>query len=196
MEYNAYAPPSAVVAELPAETAARDFHVVGKTKFIALYLLTFGLYHIVWMYQQWAQFKRQRRADMWPVARGIFPIFFTHSLTSEIDRELKRADIRHTWSPSGLATGIVVLMIGTNLFNRVPDEVVGLVGSMAVIVPCLFLLAWLTWQVQYAANLACADAKGEENRRFGWANWLWAIVGGLWWALAALGVIATMMGVE
>ncbi|NUS59370.1 MAG: hypothetical protein HOQ01_00335 [Lysobacter sp.] len=195
MDYNVYAPPTAAVAEVPVrDTTDRDFHVVGKAKFFSLFLLSFGAYIMVWMYQHWAQFKRRRRVAMWPVARGIFPIFFTHSLTEEIDTALQRANVRHAWSPNGTATMLVILLVGSNLFSRIPDSVVPLVPSMTVLFACLLAMAILAWRIQRAANVACNDPDGSGNRGYTWANWLWAVPLGVFWALVLLGFAGLALG--
>jgi hypothetical protein len=183
-----YAPPMAVVADVPEVAAGGDFHVVGKVKFFTLYLGTFGFYMLVWMYQHWAQFKHRRKVPMWPVARAIFPIFFTHSLTEEIDHDLKRAGIRYAWSPSGLATIVVVLMIANRILGRLPDEVVDDTTALVISMALVGLLSALLWRIQRAANLACGDPEGASNRRFGVVNWLVAVLAGGFWILVFAGL--------
>lgn len=55
---------------------AAPFFSVGNPKFLIMYLGTFGVYQIYWMYKQWVTVRARTREEMWPVARAIFPIFF------------------------------------------------------------------------------------------------------------------------
>jgi hypothetical protein len=184
-----YAPPTAVVADVPeVALPGADFQVVGKVKFFTLFLGTFGFYLLVWMYQHWAQFKHRRKVPMWPVARAIFPIFFTHSLTEEIDHNLKRAGLRHAWSPSALATIVVVLLIATRLMGRLPVEVLAESTGVLIHMSMIVLLSVLVWRIQRAANIACGDPEGASNSKFGVTNWLFAILGVVWWLLVLAGL--------
>jgi hypothetical protein len=192
MEHDLYAPPQAVVADV-ADTEGREYQVVGKTKFFVLYIVTLGMYSLVWMYQHWAQFKRARRDNMWPVARALFQIFFYHSLVAEIDTSLKRANVRsYVWSPRGTATTYVLLSILFYLWNRFSDHLVNAGVGMLVTIAGVVVLAFVAWRIQDAANVACGDAKGESNARFTAGNWVWIVLFGLFWVFMLLGIVALM----
>jgi hypothetical protein len=194
MDQNPYAPPVAAVSEV-ADINERDrFYVVGARKFFALYFLTIGFYGYYWMYKHWANVRARSGAPMWPVARAFFSIFFTHSLTREIDDTLKRANVRHDWSPRGLATTWVVLAIITNLCDRLAWKEIGSPTTDLAGVGLLLPLGLLTWRIQDAANRACGQPDAASNREFTGLNWLWMVFGGLWWVLVLLG-LAMIVGV-
>ncbi|MFT3807197.1 hypothetical protein [Arenimonas sp.] len=184
-EHNPYLAPEAGLADGPAPVRPR-FYVVSKAKFWALYLGTLGLYGIYWMYQHWANLKRARKSDEWPVMRGIFGIFFVHSLFAEFDQELARRGIRHEWSRVPIATATVILMLASNIMDRMAWRGVGSPYIDVLSLGVLPLIAFLAWQGQQAANEACEDPRGEGNRRFTAANIIWLVIGTLWWLLVLL----------
>ncbi|MDI9238113.1 hypothetical protein QLQ15_04220 [Lysobacter sp. LF1] len=186
MSENLYAPPAAAVADAADEAATgTEFFVVGTTKLVLLYLATFGLYPVFWFYMHWARYKRFRRQDMWPAARALFAIFFTHELAGEIDERLHRSGIRYAWSPSLTATAFVVLTIVSTIASRVPEGV----SRIADLLPVILLapIAWTMVNMQRAANAACGQPDGASNRRLTWANWLWLVAGGFLWTMVLIG---------
>src|SRR6185369_6011196 len=116
---NPYAAPATAQLEASAATEKLPyFYVVSPTKLFALYVCTFGLYGIYWMYQHWATFRRATRQAMWPVARAIFSLFFFHYLYAEIDQRLRRLKISYVWDPSTLATLTVILTLVESFLSR------------------------------------------------------------------------------
>ena len=110
MSESIYAPPEADTTA-PADDTEPRYYVVGQTKFLLLSILTFGLYFHYWFYRNWNQVKKADADDSWPIARGIFYIFFTHSLFSDVDAQLRDKDPGYSWSPNGIATTFVLLTI-------------------------------------------------------------------------------------
>ena len=195
VDQNPYAPPAAVVAEV-VDTNERDrFYVVGARKFFVLYFLTLGMYRYVWAYKHWARLRARSGEPMWPVARAIFAIFFTHSLTEEIDHTLKRANVRHAWSPRSLATAWVTVVIIANICDRLAMKDIGSPFSDLLSLVLLLPEAYAAWRIQDAANRACGQPDAESNRQFTGANWFWMVIGGMWWVMVLLG-LALMFGLE
>lgn len=188
MSENLYAPPATPVVDSgrPAP-ASTEFFVVGTTKLVLLYFATFGLYPLFWFYMHWARYKRYRRQDMWPAARALFALFFTHQLAGEIDARLRKEGKDHRWWPNGNATLFVVLSIVSYIASRIPAGV----STTADVLPLLLLapLAWTLVNMQRAANLACGQPRGEINRNLTWANWLWLVLGAIVWLLALAGLL-------
>lgn len=173
---------AAVADELP-QASRTEFFVVGSRKFLLLSLSTMGLYQYFWFYMQWARYRRFHNDDMWPVARSLFSVFFTHRLAGEIDHRLQRGGVGYRWSPGWVATGIVVLTIASTITGRLPYGL-----SLAIDLAPFALLVPITWlqlQIQRAANAACGDPEGEANRHLTWANWAWLVVGALMWLVIA-----------
>ena len=193
VEQNPYAPPASAVSEIVAPDERARFYVVGARKFFVLYFLTMGLYRFYWSSKHWANLRARSGAPMWPVARSIFAIFFMHSLTEEIDHTLKRANVRHAWSPRALATGWVVLAIIANICDRLAMKEIGSPNTDLLSILLLAPMGLAVWRIQDAANRACGQPDAESNRQFTGANWIWVVVGTLWWGVA-LGLALMLFG--
>ncbi|MUV13144.1 hypothetical protein [Noviluteimonas gilva] len=188
MESNLYAPPVAVVADVPDVVEGKPFFVVGKAKFFLLFFLTAGFYQFVMYYIHWARFKRATKTPMWPIARAFFAIFFIHSLAEEVDHRLHRENIRYDWSPKLSATVVVVALIADRILGRIDESIVSAETSIIAMFALLLPTAWFLWQIQAAANLAAGDPDGQANRRLTLANWLWIVPFALLWLLVAAGL--------
>lgn len=188
MDANVYAPPVAVVMDAPSHIAAPEFYVVARTKFFVLFFVTMGLYQLYWFYRHWARYRGHHRVKVSPIWRAIFAIFFTHSLCREIGQSLARAGTTYRWSPALLASGFVLLQIVSLVSDRLAAYEIGSpytdLLALAVMVP----VAYCMWWMQKAANLACSQPNGESNREFTWANWVWIVLGGLWWLLVLVAI--------
>lgn len=187
MSENLYAPPATPVVDTErAAAAGTEFFVTGTTKLVLLYFATLGMYPLFWFYMHWARYRRFRRQNLWPAARALFAIFFTHQLTGEIDDRLRRDGKRHAWSPGGNATAFVVLSIVSAIASRIPEGV----SKTADVLPFLLLapIAWCLVNIQRAANLACGHPQGEPNRGLTWANWIWLVAGAIFWLLILAGL--------
>ncbi len=195
MSSNPYQPPSAdLVDPAPAAPPADAlFYIVSPTKFLCLMIGTFGLYAVYWFYRHWKQLDRRDRG-YWPVARGLFSIFFTHSLFREIERERSRQRRTFDWSPYWMANMYVVSTLASSVITQLSNR--GLVSD-TVDVLSIGLLAPMTWAMyvaQRAANVALDDPDGRGNSRFTWANIVWLALGGVLWLLVLIGVLAIVAG--
>jgi hypothetical protein len=189
MEYNVYAPPSAVVEEHAPVQVRDEFYVVGKLKLALLLVATFGLYQIYWGYRHWKHYSRTHGEKMLPAARSIFQIFYTHALTRSIDESLKASGQRVRWSPGVLATVFVLVQIGSRVFERMTRSTTDSPITDALSLGMLLPIGLCMWAIQARANLACGDAAGARNRRLGWANGLWIAGGGCLWLLVVAGFL-------
>lgn len=185
---NVYAPPVAVVMDVPQAGAGSEFYVVSTTKFLVLFFMTLGMYQLYWFYRHWTHYRRCHGGKMWPVARAIFAVFFTHALAREIDASLARAELRHRWSPATLATGFVIFSILSTVCDRLSARDIGSPYTDVIGLLCLLPLAGFLLPIQRAANLACHRPHGESNQGFTWANWLWIGLGALLWLLVLVGM--------
>lgn len=187
MEANVYAPPAAVVMDAP-KAAAPEFYIVSKPKFLVLFFATLGAYQLYWFYMHWARYRRYHRTQLWPVARAIFSIFFTHSLGGEIAQSLERSGIRLRWSPGILAAGYILFQILGTICDRLSANDIGSPATDMVGLAALLPISYCLWGLQDAANIACNEPHGESNRTFTWANWLWIVLGTLLWGLVLVGL--------
>lgn len=192
MEYDAYKPPQADLTTDLAEEP--DFYVVSETKFLILAIATLGLYYLYWFYKHWKNQKIKHNESIWPVARTIFSIFFTHSLFRRIQEKLNADNKSFAWSHSLMATIYVVAAIigyvtdqGSTLG---PSAAMLSLASFATLIP----MVWSTYKAQQAANLAMDDPAGAQNSDITPANIAWILLGVAFWGLALFGLYAQMIG--
>lgn len=186
MSDSIYATPEAAV-DVAEQDEAR-YYIVSPNKFLVLAIATFNLYFVYWFYKNWDNVKRRDNDDSWPVPRAIFYIFFTHSLLTDVSETLKRKTIEFAWQPSAIASVFVILtiadtVIGRLAFNNVGSPFTDMVGiAMAVVLPLVLLPA------QKAINSACEDSEGNSNSSLTVVNWVWIVLGGLFWLVTLTGL--------
>lgn len=188
MSENLYAPPAApLIDPAPLASQGNEFFVVSPRKFLLLFVTTLGMYQLYWFYMHWARFRTVNRQKMLPIARAAFSIFFTHALTRQIDNRLRRDDRPYPWSASGVATVYVALAVTMNIFDRLAFREIGSPITDLIGMALVPVLAVTGVRIQKAANLACGDPEGESNQHLTWANWIWLVIGALFWILCLLG---------
>ncbi len=188
MSDSIYAPPEAEI-EI-SEAQAQEYYVVSPTKFYLLSVMTFDLYFVYWFYRNWRLIKARDRDTSWPPARGLFYIFFTHSLFTDVDEAIKTQNRQYQWNPMSIATLFVFLDITANILGRMAWNNVGSPMTDFAGVLLTLLLPAILLQGQRAINFACGDPEGKTNAGFSLANWIWLVVGCLWWLLTLFGLYA------
>lgn len=182
------AEPDTVVPDLGHAGDAPRFYVVGKKKFIVLYLATLGLYGFYWFYKQWSCYKdgsgyESEEHKIWPIARALFPMFFTHSLFREVKRFNQAVAALDEWESRAHATFLVIVITVSNVVDRLAGKSIGSpytdLLSLALLAPLLFFY----YKAQAMINISCGDPEGAANRNFTAANYAWIVVGGLCWLL-------------
>lgn len=188
---NLYAPPTATIVDPQTEAANRPtpFYVVSTTKVLVLSIVTFGLYTLYWFWRHWKLHKIDRTLDIWPVPRAVFSVFFAHALNREIDHRITRNGERHRWSPGAWATLYVVAVIASRIANRLPETVVSVEVAVLSSMAAVFAITASLFHAQRAANIACGDPQALSNNRFTAANWVWIVLGGLFWLLMGAGLM-------
>ena len=181
-----YAPPEAEIAV--ASSAEDEFYVVAPRKFYWLSILTFNVYLIYWFYRNWRQVKRQTSESIWPHARGIFFIFFTHSLFGDVDQKIKSLGKQFIWNPNSIATMVVILTVLSNILDRLSSNNIGSPFTDLVGIGLVPVIPAILQQAQQAINFACEDPHGASNEAFTLANWVWMIFGALIWLLIMVGL--------
>lgn len=188
MSNNPYAPPTAQVADVPQASAVPAFYVVGKTKFLVLYVATLGTYALYWFYKNWSNYKAATREDVWPVARAIFSIFFIHALFRSVLERIVAAGKSIKWDPQAQATLLVVLLVLSNIMDRVASRVAEYgfldVASILLLIP----LAITFLKAQAAINLASNDVDGASNSHLTGLNYLWIVIGAILWVFVFIGL--------
>jgi hypothetical protein len=133
---NPYAPPinSDDEDRQPIARASRSaqFYQVSPSTLVALYLVTFGIYGLYWFYKQWAVQKRVRGLDIWPIARGLFAIFFVHRLFKIIDQTARATGVTPRWNAQSQATMYVVMVLVARVILRLSSETAALAAGLAL----------------------------------------------------------------
>jgi hypothetical protein len=193
MSDSIYAPPQADLNTTPVDSISAPFYVVTVKKMAVLGLLTFGLYFIYWHYQNWRQYRdwqlarTQEKQDIWPVPRGIFSIFFMHSLFRNVKAFADDNERHIDWEPEMVATILVILTIIGNILDRLAMRNIGYpvtdILSLILLAPLLYMYT----RVQPIINASCGDPESKSNSNFTVANWIWIVIGALLWVLAIAG---------
>lgn len=194
MTESIYAPPQADLGATPVETVNAPFYVVSVKKLIVLGVVTLGLYFIYWHYSNWRdyrdwhRYRDQHDTGIWPVPRGVFLIFFTHSLFRKVKAYADSNNRVIDWQPGTQATILVILSIVSNAVDRAVMRNIGYpyldILSLALLAPLLFMYI----RVQPIINASCDDPDGASNSAFTAANWVWIVLGVLFWALVLFGL--------
>ena len=102
---------------------------ISVGRLILLSIASGGLYEAYWIYKNWRYIKERDGLKIRPFWRGIFGIFFCHSLLKRIHDDSEAGAIQKpTFSPRGLATGWVILMILANLIGRAPGALASVIA--------------------------------------------------------------------
>ncbi len=181
MSDNVYETPSSELVTEETGGSINDFYVVSLKKFNILFFATFSIYAVYWFYKNWKLVKIREKRDIWPVARGIFSIFFTHSLFSLIEGRVEQAGEKK-WNGGQLATLYVVVTL-ISIFMGYGSNTFIYLLSFALIIPVWYPL----YSAQYKINVICGDPKGESNSEFSAANYIFIGLGVIFWLFALLG---------
>jgi hypothetical protein len=111
---------------------------ISVTRLILMSIVSFSLYEAYWIYKNWRYVKERDNLDIRPFWRGVFGVFFCHSLLRRIyeDKQARSAAVP-TFSPGGLATGWVVLIIFANLVAYAPGIGASIVSAFIPSFLCL-----------------------------------------------------------
>jgi hypothetical protein len=187
---DAYKPPAADDDDVKETGGTATAHyVVSVSKLVILFLGTFGTYGVYWFYEHW---NRQRYAyglKIWPIARGLFSIFFTHSLFKGIHLSARQQGLSPGWDPGTQATIYVVLVVVSRVLERVanlPSSGMALsVLSMGLALSSLFPLI----AAQQVANAASGDPEARSNSKLTAVNIVFLLFGLAFWALIVVGIV-------
>jgi hypothetical protein len=184
-------------SELQAQSNANgmEFYVVSPRKFLMLFLGTFGLYTVYWFFKHWSQYKKSSGEDMWPMMRGIFTIFFTHSLFALFETKYERKTGEAPRSINHLATIYVVFAVGCQILSKLSENGYGNPATFVLGLLILPVSCWALYQAQSLANYSGDDVRGESNDELTGLNYAWLVLGGIFWLLILLGLYTAVVGV-
>lgn len=195
MDHNPYATPEAAVASPENEVLdSAPFYIISTRKVAILTVATFNFYFVYWFYRNWRQYRAATGEKVMPVARAIFNIFFVHALLRDVDTVIREKGLVYSWNHANLAGVYVILAVGGNLASRYePSGTAGMVIHLLILLT-VPLLAWVGVAMQRPINLACGDVDGSSNASLTAANWIWIILGGLFWFLSLAGYYTIWAG--
>lgn len=114
------------------------FQPVSIAKFYFLGLLTFGMYCSYWVYRNWLLIDKREKLGIWPIARGIFSVFWLYPLylkLSERQRKLDNAKpIFSKYLAVFLATSYFILSVVSGFVENVTISI-----FVSAITPLIFI---------------------------------------------------------
>jgi hypothetical protein len=170
--YSPYAGANATGVPLP-------FFEVGLGKFVAMSVVTLGLYDLYWAYQQWTRIKARTGESLSPGGRAFFAHLWGFSLFERVRSDASAEGINAGWSSGALGT--VYLIMGA--LWRLPDP--WWVVSMLSFLPL----------IPVVQTISALHDKREPNRdrnsSFSGANVGGLVIGGGVLFLVLIGIAAS-----
>ncbi|WP_268799657.1 hypothetical protein [Pseudomonas huanghezhanensis] len=182
-------------ADLTPETKGGSaFFTVSPAKLLFMLITTSGLYGVYWFYKNWALYKHFSGRSIWPVPRAVFSWFFFPSLLSKVDRvHLERGKGGMPWWK--LIAVLFILIVFSpwwlgfldgfiRALTRQPSLLAidaGPIGLLLFSLAQITLYSLLLMRVQRFINVVNDDPSGSSNAELSGANWLWVVVGLLFW---------------
>ena len=199
MDVNIYQAPESEILDDNTKTNVfedKEFYVVSLKKFLILYIFTMGVYQYYWILKHWSMFKKSEDAEIWPILRTIFSIFFMHSLFERFNERAKQYQPGFSWAASTMATVYVIGSILSSITDKLSERDIGSPYLVLVGLIMLPLTGWILYQAQKAANIACGDAEGRCNQDFTVANYIWSVIGVLMMLVVALVFLEIPLGLS
>jgi hypothetical protein len=159
-----------------------------------MYVATLGVYGIYWFYAHWSHYKRLHGLSIWPVARGIFSIFFANQLFKTVDQQAREAGHHPSWSPGQQAGLYIVLVLMSRVLDRAGDlgssglGILGLAAGLGAVAPLI--------SAQRVANLTAGPEAARQARAFSLADGVLLAIGLVIWALILVALLASDASVE
>lgn len=160
---------------------------ISPARLILLSIVSMSIYEAYWIYKNWRYIKERDGLDIKPFWRGIFGIFYCHSLLRRIyeDEEARYIQVP-AFSPGGLATGWVILVIIANIVSRAPGIAASIISAFIPSFLCLV-------PVQNYINTV-TEKRNPTQKFYGWSSGhiVCLVIGIIIWALLLIGLGAEM----
>ncbi len=152
---------------------------VSATKFLVMWVCSFGLYGIYWSYMQWSLIKKRERSNILPAMRSLFLIFFFYSLIQHVNATARSHDIKGQLSAGMLTSGFILFSI----LGCLPDPY-WIIGYMSL----AFVVA-----IQNLINQINIHEMPEASRNesYSGANIALIVIGGFWLLFALIAAFAS-----
>jgi hypothetical protein len=171
-----------------------NFYVVSKKKFFILFIGTTGIYAVYWFYKNWKLYKDATSSQLWPIPRAIFTIFFIHNLFGLVKEKITNKNGSWQWNHRSNATALVVLIIISNLLDRLAMDSIGSPYVDLLSLGILLPLAFSLYEAQAAINYSCDDPEGVTNKKITGANYFWLAIGACLWMVSIQSILLGIMG--
>jgi len=165
-----------------AQSQTPLFLRIPVSRLILLSIASFGLYEAYWIYKNWRYIKECDGLRIRPFWRGVFGIFFCHSLLRRIHEDKWARSIQlPAFSPGGLATGWVILTI----VGIIVGHGHGIAPIMSPFIPSFLCLV----PVQNYIN-SVEEKRSPGQRFYGWSSGhiVCLVFGIIVWALFLIGL--------
>ena len=173
-----------------SQSSEIEFYVVSQKKLLILFISSFGIYTVYWFYKHWSQYKKSTNKDAWPVMRGIFSIFFVHSLFSLFEEKYENKTGAAPKSIGYLATMYVVFSIGCQIVGNLSEYGYAPQLTFFLSLSILPVSGWVLYNAQSLANYAGEDVLGEANSKLTGLNYLWLLLAAAFWSLLVFGLFS------
>lgn len=158
------------------------FLYISPARLILLSIATLGLYEIYWVYKNWRYIKERDGLNISPFWRGVFGIFFCHSLLRRIHEDQEARSIQvPAFSPGGLATGWVILIITANIVGRAPSIVLSIISAVIPSFLCLVPVQ------NYINTITVKRNPGQKFYRWSAGHMVCLVIGIISWVLHLIG---------
>jgi len=178
-------PPIPATPTYAGEQANPLFLHISPVRLILMSIVSFSLYEAYWIYKNWRYVKERDNLDIRPFWRGVFGIFFCHSLLHRIheDKEARAVTVP-TFSPGALATGWVVLLISANLISQAPGIAATIVSAFIPSFLCLVPVQ------NYVNSVSERRSPSQSYYRWSSGHIVCLVLGIIVWALLLIGLSA------
>lgn len=153
------------------------FEKIDTLKFTVLFITSFGLYGLWWMYKSWKLFNDKDKIDIMPAMRTLFCVFYLSALFSMILDLAKMKGYSKSYSSILLFAGFIVF----NLLGKLPEPyfLISFISISCLIAP----FKALNYAVDY-----CDEIEVVNLRFFNIRQSLIIFLGGVFWILIIIGL--------
>ncbi len=116
------------------------FHI-SIIRFAVMSVISMGIFQAYWIYRNWRYLQSRDGLKISPFWRGIFGVFFCHSLLKIVHSDTKASSaVNPMFSPGFLAVGWILFTVISNIAGRVPDASASLVSFVSQTIAFFFLM--------------------------------------------------------
>jgi amino acid permease len=163
------------------------FLYIPSARLILSSIASMGLYEAYWISKNWRYIKEREGLKISPFWRGVFGIFFCHSLLRKIhaDEEARSVQVP-AFSAGGLATSWVILMIVANIVGRAPSIAASIISAFIPSFLCLVPVQ------NYINTVIEKRSPGTKFYRWSSGHIVCLVIGIIIWALLLIGLGSEM----